>query len=84
MAYTQDKKQSIETAAYQFPPSMGFTRQEYWSGVPLPSPVAPPLNHYCFISAGESKGHQRGKNQSEILKISLKFLDPKRTKLKYI
>ena len=28
------------TAAYQAPPSMGFSRQEYWSGVPLPSPEA--------------------------------------------
>ena len=26
------------TAAYQAPPSMGFPRQEYWSGLPLPSP----------------------------------------------
>ena len=26
------------TAAYQAPPSIGFSRQEYWSGVPLPSP----------------------------------------------
>ena len=26
------------TAAYQAPQSMGFSRQEYWSGVPLPSP----------------------------------------------
>ena len=25
------------TAAYQAPPSMGFSRQKYWSGVPLPS-----------------------------------------------
>ena len=25
------------TAAYQAPPSMGFARQEYWSGVPSPS-----------------------------------------------
>ena len=25
------------TAAYQAPPSMGFSRQEYWIGVPLPS-----------------------------------------------
>ena len=29
------------TAAHQAPPSMGFSRQEYWSRVPLPSP--PPL-----------------------------------------
>ena len=27
------------TAAYQALPSMGFSRQEYWSGVPLPSPM---------------------------------------------
>ena len=27
------------TAAFQAPPSMGFSRQEYWSGVPLPSPI---------------------------------------------
>ena len=27
------------TVAYQAPLSMGFSRQEYWSGVPLPSPV---------------------------------------------
>ena len=25
-------------AAYQAPPSMGFSREEYWSGLPLPSP----------------------------------------------
>ena len=27
------------TAAHQAPPSMGFSRQEYWSRVPLPSPT---------------------------------------------
>ena len=26
------------TVANQAPPSMGFSRQQYWSGVPLPSP----------------------------------------------
>ena len=26
------------TVAYEAPPSMGFSRQEYWSGVPFPSP----------------------------------------------
>ena len=39
------------TAAYQALPPMGFSRQEYWSGVPLPSPtcVQPPpstLTHH--------------------------------------
>ena len=28
------------TAAYQAPPTMGFSRQEYWSGLPLPSAAA--------------------------------------------
>ena len=31
------------TAAYQAPPSMGFSKQEYWSGVPLPS-----LSDFCY------------------------------------
>jgi len=26
-----------ETAAHQAPPSLGFSRQEYWSGLPFPS-----------------------------------------------
>ena len=29
---------TLWTAAYLAPPSMGFSRQEYWSGLPLPSP----------------------------------------------
>ena len=27
------------TAAYQAPPSMGFSRKEHWSGLPFPSPM---------------------------------------------
>ena len=37
------------TAAYQAYPSMGFSRQEYWSGVPLPSPLLW-FNGYYFHS----------------------------------
>ena len=36
------------TSAYQVPPSMGFSRQEYWSGVLLPSPWC--TLHICKIS----------------------------------
>ena len=36
------------TAAYQAPPSMGFSRQEYWSGEPLPSPLTSPDSHYYY------------------------------------
>ena len=39
------------TAAYQAPPSMGFSRQEYWSGVPLPSLVAPLPLWNSFLKA---------------------------------
>ena len=28
-----------ETAAHQTPPSLGFSRQEHWSGLPFPSPT---------------------------------------------
>ena len=28
-----------QTAAHQAPPSLGFSRQEHWSGLPLPSPI---------------------------------------------
>ena len=28
-----------ETAAHKAPPSLGFSRQEHWSGLPLPSPM---------------------------------------------
>ena len=30
---------TTETAAHQAPPSLGFSRQEHWSGLPFPSPV---------------------------------------------
>ena len=37
------------TAAYQAPPSMGFSRQEYWSGVPLPSLYFPSALHLLIL-----------------------------------
>ena len=36
------------TAAHQAPPSMGFSRQEYWSGLPLPSPKIASRNLLCI------------------------------------
>ena len=32
-------RETSDPAAYLAPLSMGFSRQEYWSGVPLPSPT---------------------------------------------
>ena len=51
------------TAAYQAPPSMGFSRQEYWSGVPLPSPkVSLPTLKYvisiCICTGGQVHSSQ--------------------------
>ena len=36
------------TAAYKAPPSMGFSRQEYWSELPLPSPITQPSPPYII------------------------------------
>ena len=45
MNYTKDSLSRVRlfatpwTAAHQAPPSMGYSRQEYWSGLPLPAPL---------------------------------------------
>ena len=59
------------TAAHQAPPSMGFSRQEYWSGVPLPSPFLsleykkePVLSHKLLNT--DPKDKQRPYPSSEI------------------
>ena len=41
------------TAVYQAPPSMGFSRQEYWSGVPSPSPLYPATLLNSLISSSK-------------------------------
>ena len=40
------------TAAHQAPPSMGFSRQEYWSGVPLPSLLDHIVVFFFFFNLG--------------------------------
>ena len=55
------------TAAYQAPPSMGFSRQEYWSGVPLPSQLC---FKYLCIYIKESK---EKKKREKILKNPSQF-----------
>ena len=49
------------TVAYQAPPSMGFSRQEYWSGLPFPSPgdLAGDLGSIPGLgrSSGEGNGY---------------------------
>ena len=58
------------TAAYQAPPSMGFSRQEYWSGLPSPSPGdlldpritprSPALTGGFFTTEPPEKSHPQG------------------------
>ena len=38
-----------QTAAHQAPPSLGFSRQECWSGLPLPSPIKPYESHKLVL-----------------------------------
>jgi len=42
------------TAAYQAPPPMGFSRQEYWSGLLLPSPGTDWVSYNLTDRPGDS------------------------------
>ena len=44
------------TAAYEAPPSMGFSRQEYWSGLPLPEP--PKIKSVTVSTVSPSTCHE--------------------------
>ena len=46
------------TAAYQAPASIGFPRQEYWSGVPLPSPGQDAKDHHSQTANQASRYSQ--------------------------
>ena len=47
------------TAAYQAPLSMGFSRQEYWNGVPLPSPGSASLKALSDVASADALGPSR-------------------------
>ena len=56
------------TAAYQAPLSMGFSRQEYWNGVPLPSP-------YVWLDERKNKQAYSWQNLSDLVqKNSSKYI----------
>ena len=58
------------TAAYQAPPSMGFSRQEYWSGVPLPSPFSRLMN-WNYRSKGRNPKDRMGQHCQKWCRISI-------------
>ena len=45
------------TAAHQAPPSLGFSRQEYWSGVPLPSLFFSPVIIWGILKTSDTQVH---------------------------
>ena len=55
------------TAAYQAPPSMEFPRQEYWSGVPLPSPPSCPTRDQTRIPCPHWKSESQPLDRQESL-----------------
>ena len=65
------------TAAYQALPSIGFSRQEYWSGLPLPSPnidyrplLLKSLNMWCWRRLLRVPWTVRRSNQSMLKEIN--------------
>ena len=51
-----------ETASHQAPPSLGFSRQEHWSGLPFPSPKLlhdPAISPRCFSEENENINSKR-------------------------
>ena len=48
------------TSAHQAPLSMGFSRQEYWSGWPLPSPTLGLLHNKAASQGLEGEGGSPG------------------------
>ena len=63
------------TAAHQAPPSMGFSRQEYWSGVPLPDTNEPIYDAERLTDTREQTcGCQREGTDSEFVVSRCKLL----------
>ena len=71
------------TAAYQAPPSMGFSRQEFWSGLPFPSPGdlpdpgiesgSPAFQADALISEPPGKPHVTHTHKQKICPLLIKF-----------
>ena len=63
------------TIAHQAPPSMGFPRQEYWGGMPFPSPGKlpnPGIEHRSPALAGDSLPLSHRETRAEALKLLIK------------
>ena len=58
------------TAAYQAPLSMGFSRQEYWSGLPFPSPGDLPHPGLSHCRQMLYRLSQQGSKKKSLKKVS--------------
>ena len=61
------------TAAQQAPPSLGFSRQEYWSGVPLPSPLGS-LTEMQFLTSNSRVSDSVGKGSKSAFLTRLQVM----------
>ena len=61
------------TAAHQAPPSMGFSRQEYWSGLPLPSPLLQMTNRH-MERCSKTTNYYRDANQNYITPVRMAMI----------
>ena len=71
-----------EMAAHQAPLSLGFSRQEYWSGLSFPSPVFQKNIYICFINyakAFDCVDHNELKNSSKDGNIRTPYLPPEKS-----
>ena len=87
VAWSLSRVQLFVTVAHQAPLSMGFSRQEYWSGLPFPdpgieptSPVSPALQAGLFTwdTALVALWHMRSswtRDQTYVLCIGRKILN---------
>ena len=62
------------TAAHKAPPSMGFSRQEYWSGVPLPSPKEGQRTQKRKVSAELGLEAGGGKKSEQFIAVVTNYL----------
>ena len=72
------------TVAHQAPPSMGFSRQEYWSGLPFPSPGdlpnpgiklrSPALQADALTSEPPEKPSKNNNNNNNKLNICIYYI----------
>ena len=75
-----------KTATHQAPPSLGFSRQEHWSGLPFPSPVQALLTVFVHLPSllklSETKAATKSPQQNSMRTSKQNYLTKLFSKLK--